>query len=100
MFIFIGIIKNQKNIYKGLRCLSLQGSFHGAGNIPLFSLKPVYWSITDIQKSCIYNLMSLEVNIHLRTHHHNPCHKHIHHLQRFLLPFMFILFSVRQEDLM
>ena len=49
------------------------------------------------KKLCIfnvYNLMSLEINIHLWNHYYNQCHKHLHHFQAFpptLLIYLFII---------
>lgn len=39
----------------------------------------------------VHNLMSSEIRTHLRNYHHSLCHKQIHSLQNFLLPFLLII---------
>lgn len=49
----------------------------------------------------IQNLMSLEISIYLLNHHHNLCHKQIHHLEKYstapfiMMIMMIIIFNIR-----
>lgn len=50
-----------------------------------FFLKPLYyWSMNNYVIN-VYSLINLEVGIHPWNHHYNLYHKHIYHLQKFLL---------------
>lgn len=50
-----------------------------------FPLKPLYyWSMNNYVIN-VYSLINLEIGIHPWNHHYNLYHKHIYHLQKFLL---------------
>lgn len=47
----------------------------------------------------MYELMSLEMSIYLWNYHHNPCHKHIHLLQKFPLGlFIYFVYYIMKDS--